>query len=432
MDVVGIIAEYNPFHNGHRHQIEQIRQHHPDALCLAVMSGHFTQRGEPAVWDKWQRAKAAVENGLDLVVELPFVFSIRSAQHFASGGVRLLARLGVVKTLAFGAESTDIDLLRRLAEKSSQPETMERLRRFMGEGLSYAAALEAAVSVPPNAPPDLLRQPNTILAIEYLKAIARFSSPLAALILPRESAAYHTTAVSAPIASARAIRTALRQGGAEWQTAVPKRLVPRLKEAQQGGLPKDEALFLPLLARLLSTSPKDLRSLYGINEGLENRFLSAARSATSLSALRRAIQSKRYPAARIQRTFLSILLSLHTEQVACFDEVGPLYARVLAFNDRGRHLLREIHKKSTIPLITKVKHLLAPPAPKEEAEPLLSPMLRLDTLATDLWGLTLSPRRPWGADFTTSPVHQRAAAASAERPPAPVQTLPNPPHIFPK
>ena len=126
MDVVGIIAEYNPFHNGHRHQIKQIRQHRPNAICLSVMSGHFTQRGEAAVLDKWQRAEAAVENGLDLVLELPVVFSVRSAQHFASGGVRLLDRLGVVQTLAFGTESTDTALLHHLAEESLRPETQRR------------------------------------------------------------------------------------------------------------------------------------------------------------------------------------------------------------------------------------------------------------------------------------------------------------------
>lgn len=432
MDVVGIIAEYNPFHHGHRHQLEQIRQHRPGAFCLSVMSGHFTQRGEAAVLDKWQRAEAAVENGLDLVLELPFVFSVRSAQHFASGGVRLLERLGVVETLAFGAETTDTALLHRLSEEILRPETQRRLRRRMGEGLSYAAALEAAISAPSSAPPHLLRQPNTILALEYLNAIRRFSSSLTPLALPREGAAYHDTAIRTPFASASAIRAALSQGGDEWQNAVPKSLVPRLKERQQRGLPRDEALFLPLLARLLSSSPTDLRQIYGMNEGLENRFLSAARTAASLLDLQQAIRSKRYPAARVQRTFLSLLLSLTASQMARFDEAGPLYARVLSFNDRGRHLLREIRKKSALPLVTKAKDFLSPKPPEEPPKPLLLEMLRLDTLSTDLWGLTLFPRRPAGLDFTTSPSYQRSAFPSAEPPPDRPQTPPNPPRAFPK
>ena len=432
MNVVGIIAEYNPFHNGHRHQIEQIRQHCPGAFCLSVMSGHFTQRGEAAVLDKWQRGAAAVENGLDLVLELPFVFSVRSAQHFASGGVRLLGRLGVVHTLAFGAETTDMSLLNHLAEESLRPETQRQLRRFLGQGFSYAAALEAALPLPSDAPAELLRQPNTILALEYLKAIRRFSSSLTPLALPREGAAYHDTVIGASFPGARAVRTALCQGDSQWQKAVPLSLVPPLKEQQQRGLPKDEALFLPLLTRLLSSSPKDLRQIYGMNEGLENRFLTAARTAVSLSDLRQTIRSKRYPASRIQRMFLSLLLSLTASQMAHFDDAGPLYARVLAFNNRGRQLLHEIRRTSTIPLVTKAKSFLSAKAPQKKSEALLCEMLRLDTLAADLWGLTLSPRRPAGLDFMTSPVYRRPAAPSAEPPTAPLPTRPNLLHSFPK
>lgn len=432
MDVVGIIAEYNPFHNGHRHQIEQIRRHHPDALCLSVMSGSFTQRGEPAVLDKWQRAETAVENGIDLVLELPFVFSVRSAQHFADGAVRLLDRLGIVQTLAFGAESTDAALLHRLAEEGLRPETQARLRRYIGEGRSYAAALEAALPLPSYAPADLLRQPNTILALEYLKAIRRFSSPLRILALPREGAAYHDTALGTSISSARAVRAAFFAKENAWQTAVPKSVVPRLNAQQQAGLPKAEALFLPLLARLLSPTPAALRKIYGMTEGLEHRFLRAARTAASLAELRQAIQSKRYPAARIQRTFLHLLLSITATQMTRFDEAGPRYARVLSFNDRGRTLLRAIRQKGAIPLVTKATDFLSPKARKENSDTVRFEMLRLDTRATDLWGLTLSPRRPVGLDFTTSPRYPRPMTPSAEPPPRPPQTPPSPSRAFQK
>lgn len=432
MDVVGIIAEYNPFHNGHRHQIEQIRRYHPDAGCLAVMSGHFTQRGESAILDKWQRAEAAVENGLDLVLELPFVFSVRSAQHFASGGVRLLDRLGIVQILAFGAESTDMTLLHRLAEEGLREKTQSVLRWHMGQGLSYAAALEAALPLPACAPANLLRQPNTILALEYLKAIRRFASPLRVLALPREGAGYHDAALNPTFSSARAVRAALLIKADTWQNAVPKSVVSHLTAQARAGLPNGEALFLPLLTRLLSSTSDALRSLYGMSEGLEYRFRRAARTATSLVALRQAIQSKRYPAARIQRTFLHLLLSITADQMARFDDAGPRCARVLAFNERGRALLRAIRQKGTISLVTKAADFLSPKTQREHRDAIACEMLRLDAKATDLWGLTLSPRLPTGLDFTTSPKPLRPLPSSAEPPLRPLQTQPTLSHTFPK
>lgn len=402
MTVVGVIAEYNPFHNGHRHQIAQIHAHFPDDACVAVMSGSFTQRGQAAILDKWLRAQSAVENGLDLVLEIPVVFAVRSAQHFADGGVRLLSRLGVVDVLAFGAELSDGAALLQLAEQSLRPDFAGRFRQGMRQGLSYAAALEGALDVPPELPAACLREPNTILALEYLKALRRFSSPLRPLPLPREGAGYHDLALAAEYPSASAIRLNLRQGGADWARAVPPAVAIRLKEQQARGLPDIEQLFRPVLARLLSTRAKDLRRLYGMNEGLEHRFMQAARSALSLADLRQAVSSKRYPAARIQRTVLSLLLSLSAADAARFDETGPLYARVLAFNDRGRKLLRTMRKVATIPLVTKVTDLLSSPDGQLSTA---AKMLTFDTLATDLWGLSLSPRQAAALDFTISPVY---------------------------
>ena len=207
--VVGIIAEYNPFHNGHAYQIARIRALLPDAALVAVMSGSFTQRGEPTVLDQWQRAALAIENGIDLVIELPYAFSCRSAQHFATGGIRLLAALGCVTHLAFGAETDDLPLLTQLAEASELQAVKEDLHQRLKEGRSYAAAFAGAVAQRCSCPPSILRQPNNILAIEYLRARTHFAPKLHPLLIHREGAAYHDESIVSNIASASAIRCTL-------------------------------------------------------------------------------------------------------------------------------------------------------------------------------------------------------------------------------
>lgn len=410
MNVVGIIAEYNPFHNGHRRQIEQIRQRIPGAACLAVISGSFTQRGDAAILDKWQRAAIAVENGIDLVLELPLVFSLRSAQHFAAGGVRLLDRLGIVSTLAFGSELHDMSALESLARQSLAEASQARLRQGLQQGISYAAALAAALTLPPGLPADSLRQPNTILALEYLKALRQFSSAITPLALPREGAAYHDDALHDTAASASAIRRALRRGQRGWEEAVPLSAIAPLAHQQERGLPQDERLFQPLLLRLLTADPAELRQIYGISEGLEHRFQRAARTSTSLAELRQAVASRRYPAARIARTSLSLLLSLRRDTIAQFDAAGPLYGRILAFNSRGRQLLRQMNRAAALPLITRAADFLRPSRRQAEHLAPAATMLALDTIATDLRGLTLTPRRPAMQDFTTSPSYICGAA----------------------
>ena len=199
MKTVGVVAEYNPFHNGHILQIREIRRRFPDAGIVVAMSGCFTQRGSVAILDKWARAEAAVRHGASLVLELPAVFATRSAQYFAGGGIRLLDRLGVVDGLAFGAECDDLSILSRMAEESGGVPIKMR------KGASYAAALTQ------DAPPDaLIRQPNVILAVEYLRAISRHDASLVPLPLPRFAAAYHDHDLPSEDLPAARIRTTKR------------------------------------------------------------------------------------------------------------------------------------------------------------------------------------------------------------------------------
>lgn len=402
MEITGIIAEYNPFHLGHRYQIEKIQEQN-DSLIIAVMSGSFTQRGEAAILDKWQRAQCAVESGCDLVLELPFVFACRSAQDFARGGVTLLQRLGIVTQLAFGAESPDLARLQQLAAQMDAPASQQALHEAIATGQSYAQALSQVLSIDKDTA-HLMQQPNNILALEYLRSLRQLESPLKPLLIQRQGAGYHEKSLHAPLASATAIRQALYQ-----QEPIPANLLPpatchSIDQLQTIQLPQMDRLLLPLQVRLLNCQLAELRSCYGINEGLENRILDRSRTAATWRELMQAVTSKRYPSSRIARTLLYLLLGLTKADMVAFTTAGPLYARLLAASPRGKTLLRPINEHSSIPLITKTSQYLTTNKRREaHGLTLLEQMLSLDTIATELRNLTcqLPTERN---DFQQSPI----------------------------
>ncbi len=414
METVGVIAEYNPFHNGHLLQLREIRRRFPRANIIVAMSGSFTQRGTVAILDKWRRAEAAVRHGVSLVLELPAVFSTRSAQYFASGGVRLFDRLGVVDYLAFGSECDSLTQLQSMSKKVEAAVESSLVKIRLQQGSSYAAALTAAA-----APDDLMRQPNVILALEYLRALSRNGSSIVPLPLPRFSADHHEQKLpnenaESIVASASAIRAALAASSAEDERALAAalRAVPgatreMLLQAKAHRFNDTSALLLPALSRLLSDGADHLRSVVGVSEGLEHRLRRAALSARSYDELVKAVRSKRYPRARIRRLLVHLLLGLSAEDAERFDEQGPLYARVLAFNEDGRRLLRRIKKSAEIPTVAKTARFLPMRALESE---ILSPaqkMLAFDLRATALASLTSAPVGcpPANADFSISPAY---------------------------
>lgn len=410
MEVTGIIAEYNPFHNGHLYQIEQIRQH-SDSRIIAVMSGSFTQRGEAAIFDKWQRAESAVKSGCDIVLELPFAFACRSAQDFAWGGVELLSRLGLVTQLAFGAENNDPSRLEKLAAQLDSPEVQQQLHEKIASGLSYAQALTKILAADDETH-KLLHQPNNILAIEYLRSLQKLNSPIKPLLIPRQGADYHDEKIQGQFASATAIRQALykAEGTAALAAVLPPAtyaLTSQILTYQNltGQLPDMNRLYLPLQAKLLTSQLADLQQIYGINEGLENRILDLSQKAPSWQELIQSVTTKRYPASRIARTLLYLLLGLHKETIAQFDQSGPLYARLLAASSPGRKLLGTIKQHSTIPLISKTSQYLTTNKRREAPQSLtpLQKMLSLDTIATELRSLACETPTSRN-DFQQSPL----------------------------
>lgn len=428
MQITGIITEYNPFHYGHQYQIKKIRQRQPDSPIIAVMSGSFTQRGDTALLSKWDRADLAIQGGCDLVLELPFAFACRSAQDFARGGVRLLERLGIVNTLAFGAETADLAALQNCAAAMDEPSLQAELHDAIAAGASYATALTDCTAAHTAVDASILRQPNNILAIEYLRCLRR--SSLQPLLIPRQGASYHDACLDAPNASATAIRRALSLAASrcsaqptarltdqltrvEWQAlkkAAPAATITALQTLTAAELPSIERLWLPLRTILLQTSLPTLRQIHGVNEGLEHRILDQSTLTNSYAGLVRAVTTKRYPASRIARTLLYLLLSMPSTDISLFDESGPLYARVLAADPVGRSLLRQIKTCGSIPIITKTSTFLTTNKRREGINSLAprERMLAYDTLATELRQLCQTSSDQ-NNDFQRSPIfhHQQ-------------------------
>ncbi|MBE8955171.1 MAG: nucleotidyltransferase family protein [Quinella sp. 2Q5] len=393
---VGIIAEYNPFHAGHAHQLAAVKKFSGEPI-VAVMSGSFTQRGSPTILDKWTRARLAILGGVDLVLELPFVAAVRSAQDFARGGIRLLASLGVIDTLAFGAELADLATLRRAAAAFDEKFFAQELRRLMSVGTSYAAAVTNILANVTGIDEKILRLPNTILAVEYLRALPKKISPL----LIERVGAYDDLTLR-EISSASAIRSAVREKFPPWEkisACVSAATLAALRDEASAGFVDEEFLLRPLMVKLLTSRAADLRKIFGMTEGLEHRLMNAS-SAKNFAQLIDTLTARRYTAARIRRLLLFTLLNVSAEMIAEAD--AETCARVLAFNERGRSLL----KKISAPVVTKLtKHLNRRDLSERRRQ--LQPyqkILLADVTATDLRQLLFTAPRPLQTDFYTPPV----------------------------
>ncbi|KYZ77623.1 hypothetical protein AXX12_04230 [Anaerosporomusa subterranea] len=409
MKTVGIIAEYNPFHNGHLWHVEQAKQQSGSDYCVAVMSGQFTQRGEPAAFDKWARAAMAVMGGVDLVLELPAVFTVRSAQYFATAGVQLLNSLGLVTHLAFGAENPDLTLLQQAADLNNT-DIGPALRQRLTSGVTYAAALADCLSIS-GASVNVLSQPNNILAIEYLRAISRFAQTITPVIIPRRHSHYHDTEVTSPFASASAVRQALINGNNNaLQCALPPASLSLIKQrlAEGRGPVIYEAFTTPILYKLRTARLSDLAELPDIAEGLHHKLAAEALKSTTIEELLTRVKSKRYTRTRLQRILIHALLGLSKQQIETFDQCGPLYARVLAFNEKGRLLLKAVAEYASIPIITKTAHFLnTKQRSRQSQQSPAAQMLSIDTLASDIYSLGAPniQQRVGASDFHQSPFY---------------------------
>ncbi len=371
MNTVGIIAEYNPFHAGHAFHVAETRRRLGECAVAAVMSGNFVQRGECAVLDKWTRAKAALKGGVDLVLELPTVWAVSSAECFARGAAGILEGTGVVSRLSFGSECGDVDKLQRVAVCLDSPRYLDELRRFLDEGLPFAACRQAAVGeLLGSEPAELLAQPNNNLGIEYIRALNALGSGIRSVTIPRTGAG-HDGGEHPEYPSASFVREQIRSG------ALGSENPAWMKNGERW-----------VLGALRAMDGEDFAALPDCGEGLSQRIYRAARQGAALEEVYDLAKTKRYAHARIRRAVLWGALGL---TLAGRPEFPP-YLRVLGANERGRGLLREMKTAASLPVITKPAHGKG------------IPLFELEARCTDLYQLCRREPGPCGLEWTTNPV----------------------------
>ena len=400
MGAAGIIVEYNPLHSGHLRLLEAGRALlGPDTAMVCVMSGNFVQRGDFALLRKHARARAAVESGADLVLELPLPWAVSSAEGFAAGGVQVLAATGVVDHLLFGSECGDAPALERAAAALLTSEFQARLRRELPGAVGFAAARQRALAglVSPGDA-ALLASPNNILGIEYCKALLRQRAPIRPVTIRREGSAHDGALAPDAHPSASGLRQLLRQGRREEALALLPPAMARAYAAEEaaGRAPVFwENSERAILARLRSMTAADFAALDGGKEGLWNRLYDAARTAADLQSLLAAAKTKRYAMARLRRMVLWAYLGLTPADV---PERVP-YLRVLAANETGCRLLSRMRETARVPVLTK-------PAQVRRLGPEARHIFAFEVRATDLYTLAY-PRleaASGGAEWREGPV----------------------------
>ncbi|EIW18069.1 MULTISPECIES: nucleotidyltransferase [Pelosinus] len=399
MQAVGVIVEYNPFHNGHKWHIDAAKKRSGCPFVIGVMSGNFVQRGEPAMFDKWKRAEIAIRGGVDLIIELPTVFAVRSAQYFAAGGIRLLHSLGIVSHVCFGAEHADLELLNKIATAANDVNIMNQMHINLQLGNTYASALGQALEKQYNIAGNIISSSNNILAVEYLRAIKKYSPILQPIAVTRQQSKYNDTTITSSFASATAIRQAIIDHMTitdEIKMSVPEttsKILYDLLSQKRGPVTLSNFSSI-ILAQLRITSSKQLEKLPNVSEGLHYKIRDSSLLAANIEDLLALLKSKRYTYTRLQRILIHALLGTTQDQLASFDKEGPLYARILAFNQNGRLLLKKMNQIHAIPLITKTTHYLSSKQRDIDTLTPLQQMLSVDTLASDIYSLGI-PSSSW-------------------------------------
>lgn len=413
--VLGIIAEYNPFHNGHLYHLETSKKLTDADYTVAIISGNFTQRGSTSIVDKWSKTKMALKNGIDLVIELPVLYSISSAENFADGAIKILNSLGIVDYLSFGAETSDISILNNIANIlcSEHEEYKNLLSIELEKGLSFPKARENALldyikntddNVPENRIIDfekyskVLSSPNNILGIEYLKALKKYKSSIKPVCISRFKTEYNSSNFSENIASATAIRELIKNKNFDAiKTVIPLESSSFLMDCINSGciVPDLNCFEKEIIYTLRKMSIEEIANIPDVSEGLEFSIKKAANSCNNINEFLDIVKSKRYTITRLQRILLYALLGISKEDMQLSKKVEKPYIRVLGFNDNGKKLVSEIATKNPeLKLITSVKKFVDSNFNKN-----LQIIFDKDVWATDVYSLAFENNSLANLDF---------------------------------
>lgn len=390
MKTVGLITEYNPFHNGHAYHIEKAKMLTGADRVIVVMSGDFVQRGAPAVMPKHLRAESALLSGASLIIELPVCFATGSAEYFAQGSISLLNQLGCIDSICFGSECGDLHLLKEIAQiLADEPiEYQTALKQALKEGASFPAARQEALNIYSDKYSEILASPNNILGIEYLKALAKIHSKMEPFTIKRIGAGYHDMDIDGQFSSATAIRSDIYQLAdvnssseslplTHIQTQVPSSCHELMKKNYQTRYPvKADDFSLLLKAKLLSETAGSLSHYLDMSPELANRILRLRNDYLSFEQFCNLLKTKELTRSRISRSFIHVLLGITNDWLTAMKAPAP-YARILGFRRDHADLLGILKRTSDIPLITSpARAVLADTAYQ---------MLKLDIYASNLY-----------------------------------------------
>ncbi len=392
MDIAGIVAEYNPFHLGHRLHIEKTREVlGKEAVIVCVMSGDYTQRGDFAAFEKHARAEAAVRCGADLVLELPVPWALSSAESFAYGAVSILHSMGNITHLSFGTEIGEIGPLYRISEFLLSDEADELIKSELKIGVSYAAARQKAALKALGREASILESPNNILGVEYIKAVKKLGSKIKPLTFRRIGAG-HDSAELLETASASKIRAMLRKGEDAFAYIPPEAAAVLSEEIKRGRAPVFvENCESAILAKLRGMRRSDFALLDGCEEGLSDRLFKYASKEPTLEAVLMNTKTKRYALSRIRRLVLRAYLGIRDDFSQC-----PPYAKILAFGNRGRQVIKTASKG--FELITK-------PSSGKRLNGEAGRLFELESACKDLYVLAYPEpsERRGGQEYTAGP-----------------------------
>ncbi|SHH09226.1 nucleotidyltransferase [Tepidibacter thalassicus] len=419
MKVLGLIVEYNPFHNGHLYHFLESKKITNSTHTIAIMSGHFLQRGEPALFDKWTRAKMAVKSGIDLVIELPTLYSTQSAEFFSHGAINTLNSTNIVDSICFGSEIGNIDILYKISKiLVNEPiEFKKHLKNYLNKGLLFPSARSKSLfdyiknnsilNINEDTLSKILNSSNNILGIEYIKSIIKLKSSIKPYTIKRIKSEYNSTNIENDICSATAIRELLKSN---FNLDILNKVVPKATyslinfQTKNNFNPVFSDCFYQLIQGIILREEKNINYYFEVNEGIENKIVNSIFNTSSFEELILNIKSKRYTLTKIKRILTNILLGIKKEDILTIKDIDTVpYIRILAFNDKGREIIKNIKQNSNIKIINKLSNVNL----KEDR--ILNLFLKYDIKATNLYNLIYYNKRKdllkGAMDYYISPIY---------------------------